>query len=147
MKDNDSPDEYRWSFQEGFDEQATEFLRDRITEYNFATTNTYDGKGLTMCVRDKDDRIVAGIDGWTWGQCLFIQSLWVREDLRLKGYGGRLLQATEKEAISRGCHQSLLDTHSFQAPGFYKKYGYEVVGVANNYPVGYQHLHMRKSLG
>ena len=146
MRENEYPAEYKWTFQEDADERDIQFLRDRINEYNFATTNIYDGKGLTICVRDKLNHIVAGIDGWTWGGCLFVQYLWVREDLRGKSYGKRLLLAAEQEAVARGCQQSTLATHSFQAPGFYQKYGYEVVGVVEDYPVGHQELHLRKHL-
>jgi ribosomal protein S18 acetylase RimI-like enzyme len=39
-----------------------------------------------------------------------------------------------------------LDTHTFQAPGFYERHGYEVVGEIPNYPAGHSFVQMRKSL-
>ena len=77
---------------------------------------------------------------------MYVQFLWVREDLRGRGYGKRLLLEAEGEATARGCRQSLLNTHSFQAPKFYQKLGYEVIGVAEDYPVRHQDMHLRKIL-
>jgi ribosomal protein S18 acetylase RimI-like enzyme len=56
-----------------------------------------------------------------------------------------MLQA-EAEAIRRGCHNIVVDTHSFQAPGFYQKLGFEIVGVYPEYPRGHLLLNMAKKL-
>ena len=126
--------------------EDVEFLEDQIIRYNLERTGIQDGRTLACFVRDEQDRIVAGIAGWTWGGCCQIRDLWVSQDLRGKGYGSRLLQAAEREAAARGCHQILLDTHTFQAPGFYHRYGYEVIGVVEGYPPGHQKLYLRKPL-
>ena len=146
MPKAESLDNHRWAIEEDADELDSRFLRDRINEFNYNATNIRDGRGLSIFVRDEQGGILAGLDGWTWGQCIFVQHLWVREDLRHRGYGKRLLLEAETEAVARGCRQSLVNTHSFQAPGFYRKLGYEVVGVAEDYPVGHQDLHLRKDL-
>lgn len=38
--------------------------------------------------------------------------------------GKRLMQLAEEEALARGCHGVLLDTHAFQARSFYELPGY-----------------------
>src|SRR5262245_26998921 len=90
--------------------------------------------------------IQAGLAGWTWGGCCYIRYLWVHADLRGQGYGTRLMQAAEQEAAARGCHQVLLDTHSFQAPAFYQHLGYEVFAVLDEYPRHHQNYYLRKRL-
>jgi GNAT superfamily N-acetyltransferase len=123
-----------------------DFLDERIYEYNVATTGITDGRMLLLTVRDEQETIIAGLSGWTWGGCMEIEYLWVREDQRGKGLGTQLLAAAEAEGIARGCTQVVLDTHSFQAPEFYKKHGYAPYGVVDNYPRGFSHIHLRKEL-
>jgi GNAT superfamily N-acetyltransferase len=128
------------------DSQDIGFLSDRINEFNFAATQMYDGRELALFVRDTEGRITAGIYGWTWGGCGYIDKLWVRDDLRGQGYGTQLLQAAEREISARGCFQILLSTHSFQAPEFYSRLGYQVDGVSDDYPRGYQQYYLKKRL-
>jgi hypothetical protein len=75
-----------------------------------------------------------------------VRYLWVRDDWRGHGYGRQLLAAAEAEAARRGCRQIVLSTHSFQAPGFYLKQGYTIVGQYENYPRGFQQIFLTKNL-
>jgi GNAT superfamily N-acetyltransferase len=120
------------------------FLDERIYEYNIAATNIYDGRMMHFAIRDERDAMIAGLSGWTWGGCAAVEFLWVREDWRGKGLGTQLLVAAEKEAMECGCVQIVLDTHSFQAPEFYTKHGYEIYGVVDGYPRGFAHMHLKK---
>lgn len=123
------------------------FLEDRLYEFNVEQTGFADGRGLACLVRDDRGQIVAGLSGWTWGGCGFIRNLWVHRDLRGRGYGSRLLSGAERAARARGCARMLLSTHSFQAPDFYRKRGYEVVGAIQDYPRGHTDYHLMKILG
>ncbi|MFL5733649.1 MAG: GNAT family N-acetyltransferase [Chloroflexia bacterium] len=122
------------------------FLEDRIIDYNLEQTGFRDGGLLALSMRDAQGEITAGIYGWTWGGCCEIRYLWVHEDLRGQGHGTTLLLAAEREAAARGCRQVILDTHSFQAPEFYRKHGYEIAGVIEDYPLGHRKYYLRKSL-
>lgn len=122
------------------------FLDDRINEYNFETTGITDGKIVSYFVRDDADEIIAGLYGWTWGGTCEVRYLWVRADYRKRGYGDALMAAAEREAIARGCSQMVLDTHSFQAPRFYQRLGFEIIGVHRDYPRDHQKLYLRKQL-
>lgn len=122
------------------------FLKEQIDAYNLTATDVpFDGE-IAIFVRDDSGAIVAGISGWAWGSCMEIESLWVHARLRGQGYGRRLLAAAEEEAIRRGCVQAVLNTHSFQAPGFYAKMGYEIYGTVENYPQDEQKIYLRKRL-
>ena len=122
------------------------FLDDRINEYNVERTGITDGKILSYFVRDENRAIAAGLYGWTWGGCCEIRYLWVRDDYRNSGYGKALIRAAEKEAIARGCRQIVLDTHSFQAPHFYERLGFNIVGTHLDYPLGHRKHYLRKLL-
>jgi len=122
-------------------------LDDSLYDYNVEQTGSDDGKWLSIFVRDDTGGIVAGLHGWTWCGACKVERLWVRQDLRRKGYGQRLLAAAEQEARARGCVQILLDTFSFQAPLFYRKLGYEVIGVVEGFPRRpHSEYHLRKTL-
>jgi N-acetylglutamate synthase-like GNAT family acetyltransferase len=89
---------------------------------------------------------VAGLSGTTWGACCKVRDVWVREDLRGSGWGTRLLDAAEEEARRRGCRQVVLASHSFQAPDFYRKRGFEVFAVVEDDPIGHREVYLRKRL-
>jgi N-acetylglutamate synthase-like GNAT family acetyltransferase len=134
------------SVSEETDHDAVHFLEDRIYEYNIERTGFADGRLMTILMRDDAGEISAGLYGCTWGRCCEVRLLWVHEKLRGHGVGTRLLLRAEKEARERGADQIVLDTHSFQAPDFYRRFGFEIVGAVENYPKGHQKIFMRKQL-
>jgi GNAT superfamily N-acetyltransferase len=123
-----------------------QFLDDRLYEFNVAATGIDNGRLLGIFVRDASGTITAGLSGWTWGDCCRIEKLWVREDLRRSGLGRRLVVAAEREAAHRGCRLVTLDSHSFQAPEFYRKLGYELWAVLDGYPSPHRHCYLRKTI-
>src|SRR6266542_3744511 len=127
--------------------QDIRVLEDRLYDENVERTGLADGKWLSIFVRDDKGEIVAGLHGWTWGGCCRVQDLWVRHDLRRQGQGTRLLEAAEREAVARGCDRVFLDTFSFQAPLFYQKLGYEIIGALDGFMPPHQLYHLRKWLG
>jgi GNAT superfamily N-acetyltransferase len=122
------------------------FLEKQLNSYNITITGVPYGGMIAALCRDETSAIVAGVSGWTWGNCLEISYLWVREDLRGNGYGTRLLAAIEREGVTRGCGLALLNTFSFQAPAFYEKLGYTVFGVVDDYMAGCTRFYLRKRL-
>jgi SAM-dependent methyltransferase len=117
-------------------------LEDRINEFNFARTGYRDA----ILEHDASGDLVAGLYGWTRGASCEVRFLWVRQDRRRGGLGTRLLRAAEAEAARRGAAQLVLGTHGFQAPRFYRRLGYHVVGVVDDHPLGWRHYWLRKRL-
>jgi GNAT superfamily N-acetyltransferase len=120
-------------------------LREAVHEHNFATTGYRDGRSLSCFLRD-EGRLIAGLDGFTWGGYARIDLLWVDEGLRRQGLGRALVAAAEAEARRRGCVTIVLDTHSFQAPDLYPALGYEQVGETLDTPVGHSQVLFQKRL-
>ena len=124
-----------------------DFLEHRLYEFNTQATGIDDALGIAVFARGAQGEVVAGLCGHTWGGCCEIRQVWVHEQHRGQGIGRRLLELAETEARRRGCSQIVLATHSFQAPEFYRKLGFEIVDSLPDYPRGHQHLHLRKVLG
>ena len=99
---------------------------------------------LHVFLRDAQGRTIGGVTGETnWGW-LYVDCFWLPDELRGAGWGAKLLGAAENEARARGCRHAWLSSYSFQAPGFYEKLGYRVLGVLEGYPPGERGGWLRK---
>jgi GNAT superfamily N-acetyltransferase len=123
-----------------------ELLETRIRNEAAAVKGLGDEVELAIFVREAGD-VVAGISGWTWGDCCELQSLWVAPHLRGHGLATRLIAAAEAEAATRGCSQTVHFTYDFQAQDLYERNGYELVGRVHDFPSGSDALWYRKRLG
>ena len=121
-------------------------LVERIYEFNAKATGNFDGRLLGGRLRDDDGELVGAFNGHTWGGCCVIAHLWVHESHRGRGLGRALLQAAEAEALRRGCERIALSTHSFQAPAFYERLGYEKQAEFRGEPRGYANIVYAKRL-
>ena len=121
------------------------FLETQIRREASAAMGLGDEVELAIFVREAG-RIVAGISGWTWGDCCELQSLWVEPSLRGRWLGPRILAAAEVEAAARGCTQTVHLTYAFQARALYEQTGYELVGCVEGFPSGTDVLWYRKRL-
>jgi len=130
--------------------EADDGLRERLDQeiqaFNGAATGYLDGRLVCIAVRDDGGDLRAGLFGWTWGGCGYVDLLWVRSDQRGSGLGSRLLATAEEEIARRGCDRVVLSTHSFQAPGFYARVGYKECGRTPGYPHGHDDIHLVKRL-
>jgi len=113
------------------------FLVERIYEFNAHATGYYDGGLIGGRLRGESGEVIAAFNGHTWGGCCVVAHLWVHESQRGRGLGRALLQAAEAEATRNGCRQMVLATHSFQAPAFYERLGYEKQAVIRDQPKGH----------
>jgi len=128
------------------DPDLRERLDQEINAFNAAATGHHDARLLSIAARGDSGDLRGGLSGWTWGGCGYIELLWVRDDERGDGLGTRLLAAAEAEVHRRGCDRVTLDTHSFQAPGFYARHGYTECGRTPGYPSGHDSIHLIKRL-
>lgn len=117
-----------------------------LLAFNLAHLEDKEPRDFGIYERDGENKIVAGIIGYTHGNWLMIKYLWVKEDLRGQGTGKKLLWEAEKEAEKRNCKYVFLDTFSFQAPEFNKKYGYQEQFALENYPLTGKRYYYTKSL-
>ena len=125
--------------------EDVEELSRRLGEYNRVAAGSLEQRELAAFIRS-DGAIVAGVHGWSWGKATEIDYLWVSEERRGDGLGSALLEAAEREARTRGSKVMVLTTFSFQAPEFYVRRGWQIVGSCPGYPEGATHFMLRKEL-
>jgi GNAT superfamily N-acetyltransferase len=115
---------------------------------NFNTQQAGDDKSQRICfvVQTSAREIMGGVIGAIYWDWLYVDLMWLKEEIRGRGYGHQLLTLLEGEAKRRGAKKAYLDTFSFQAPGFYKKHGYRVYGKLRGFPEGHQRYFMTKKL-
>ena len=101
-------------------------LRTALVRHDETITGPIKTKRLGVSVNNSSGEIVAGIYGWLeWGW-LYIDLLWVNTEPQNQGIGKKLLIILEQLAHKQGVNRAYLDTSNFEAPDFYKKYGYEI---------------------
>lgn len=128
------------------EESAWGIIGGGVSRYNVLQTGDGDFQRLCFVLKAPDQEVVGGVLGelyWGW---LHLDLLWVKEELRGRGYGHRLLTVVEDEARKRGAKHVYLDTFSFQAPEFYNRHGYQVFGELQDFPTGHQRYFLRKDL-
>jgi N-acetylglutamate synthase-like GNAT family acetyltransferase len=124
----------------------TAFIDDRLYEFNCQATGYRDGKDFGFVIEEAGE-IVAAAAGNTWGGAGELKQCWVRADRRRCGLGSALLERAVELARSRGCKVMYLATHSFQAPDFYARHGFETVATIPDKPLGHSDHIMRRNLG
>ena len=123
-----------------------DFVRESLMQWNNDRVGADGHTPLNLVEYDADGLVIAGILGGTYWGWMYVDILWVRADHRNRGIGSNLLAEAEREAVRRGCHHVHLDTMSWQAPEFYQKHGYEIIGVLPDIPEGNQKYLLMKAL-
>ncbi|MEH7087201.1 GNAT family N-acetyltransferase [Neobacillus drentensis] len=129
--------------------EDSDYIRKKVIEYNLSKLPD-EVKQTTINVshilRNDDKKIVGGITGRIFWHHLYIDYLWVDPSLRGRGYGKELINHIEKTARKNNCRLILLDSFSFQAPNFYQKLGFNVVGIVDDHPKGFKQYYLEKKL-
>ena len=123
-----------------------DFVRQALAQFNTERVGKDGHSPLCLVEYDADGNVIGGLIGGTYWGWMYVDVLWVDEKHRRQGIGSKLLLEAEEEAVRRGCHHVHLDTMSWQAPLFYQKHGYEVIGVLPDIPRGNQKYLLQKVL-
>ncbi|WP_432284578.1 GNAT family N-acetyltransferase [Aminobacter sp. BA135] len=123
-----------------------DIIGERLATFNTGDVGPAEKQALIVAVRDEDEKLLAGISGYTaWGW-LYIQWLWVDDSLRGQNMASRMLQAAEDEAAARGCHGAYIDTFNPTALKVYQRQGYKPFGELPDFPKGRTRTFLSKPL-
>jgi len=126
--------------------EEANYVRNKLIAFNALHVPNGTYEEVNLFVKNENGEIVAGLNSvvcWNWME---IDILWVEEKSREQGLGKRLLEEAEQVAKQKDCTFIKLNTFSFQAPEFYKKYGYKEIAVIENAPLGSKHYYFKKDL-
>ena len=130
------------------DPEATAFIAENLAAYNESRAGFRDFRPLAILVSDPDTgELIGGLYGRTSLGVMFIDRFFLPEHLRGNRLGSRLLAMAEAEGRRRGCALAGLFTLQFQAPGFYRKQGWEIAAKLDVPPPGATRYLMTKKLG
>ncbi|QEL54498.1 GNAT family N-acetyltransferase [Chromobacterium paludis] len=117
-----------------------------LAAYNESQIGGRDYRPLVISVQNAAGEVEGGLWGYTCFGWLYTQLLAAPAAARGQGLGQRLMEEAEAEARARGCANAWVDTHSFQAPGFYETLGYQRFAELEDYPPGHSRIFYRKRL-
>lgn len=120
-------------------------VREGITASNEKIVGERDTE-FSIFLKNDLGKVFGGIQAFIGTESIYIDVLWVEENLQKQGYGTKLLKAAEQEAIKKKCLFSAVDTWDFQAEKFYLKNGYERIGELKNYWLGHSKIFLKKIL-
>ena len=122
-------------------------ITDGLIAYDRSQTGYYDFRPLAVFARDPaTGKVVGGLHGRSEFGLVYIAWFFLPEDLRRAGIGSRVLTMAEEEGRRRGCTRIALTTLSVEAPGFYRKQGYDVAATIDCEPPGLTRYYMMKKL-
>jgi GNAT superfamily N-acetyltransferase len=136
--------EFRIEYVENADRSVWGPIVEGLKSFNRNSAGADNMQELVMAMYSPDNELIGGLIAETYWEWLFINVMWVKEQLRGKGLGRQLLLAAEQKALERKVKHAFLDTFSFQAPEFYKRQGYSVFGELNDFPPGHSRFFMVK---
>jgi GNAT superfamily N-acetyltransferase len=139
-------EEYRIQYVDQPDDAIWTAIGGGIRDFNNQQGGDAHGKVFCYILYGPGEEVVGGVIGELYWDWLYVNLMWIKEPLRGRGYGRQLLAMAEGEAMRRGAKHAYLDTFSFQAPGFYEKYGYRIFGELPDFPAGHTRYFLTRQL-
>jgi len=114
------------SFEENPDQEDIQVLIRGITDYAKQQRGFNALDFFAFFIRDENNTIVGGCNGGTLYGGLHIDSLWVSDAIRNKGWGTKLVDAALTYGKEKNCNFATVNTMDWEALNFYKKLGFKI---------------------
>ncbi|GAB4232781.1 MAG: hypothetical protein Tsb0021_11530 [Chlamydiales bacterium] len=98
-------------------------------------------------IRDDDNNLIAGANGFVIYGSIYTDQLWVKKECRGQGYGREIMDKVHEFGKSEGCKIATVQTMDFQnVANFYRKLGYRTDFKRPGYTSGSSCIFMKKDL-
>ena len=129
--------------------EELEQIQASLHDFNCSQTNgEYDlpGVEINLIATDQSGTVVGGVIASTVLRVMHLEVLWVAKETRKLGLASQLVLGAERIGAAHVCLTTQTMSFSFQAPGFYQKIGYQVIGIYTGYPFGITEYILNKPL-
>ncbi|WP_422121975.1 GNAT family N-acetyltransferase [Planococcus sp. X10-3] len=130
-------------------QEDRDFIRRKVVEHNNKNLPEQQDNphgNTSYIARGDDGEIIGGITGTYFWQHMHIDFLWVDPAHQGLGIAAKLMAEMEQYARDLNCRLITVETFSFQAPGFYRTWGYREYGVLEDHPAGHSYHYFEKRL-
>jgi len=122
-----------------------QIIYDGFRQHDIARTGASEiEKPVAFYIQDSQDQVISAIVARTFWGNLHIKYVWTHEEHRSNGYASKLMNEIFNFAKEKGHSFAFIETMNFQAPEFYKKFGFQVELIRKGYSRGASFYYMRK---
>ncbi|MDA0967991.1 MAG: N-acetyltransferase [Proteobacteria bacterium] len=120
-------------------------IYDGFKQHAIASTGASEiEKPIAFYFQDSQGQVISAIVAQTFWGNLHIKYVWTHEEHRSKGYASKLMNEIFNFAKEKRHAFAFIETMNFQAPEFYKKFGFQIELIREGYSRGTSFYYMRK---
>ena len=120
-------------------------IYDGFKEHAIMKTGVYEiEEPISFYIENKEGEVISAVVCQPFWGALHIKYVWTHKDHRTKGYASKLMKEVLNFAKDRKHPFAFLETMNFQAPDFYKKFGFKTELIRAGYSKGTSFYYMRK---
>jgi ribosomal protein S18 acetylase RimI-like enzyme len=138
--------DYWFEYQEEPKQEFIDILFEGISEDAVQKKKMDRTKTFGIFIKNNRGVCLGGVNGFSLFGCLYIDMLWVKENLRYQGLGTKLMMEAEKMGREYRCTFSTVNTMDWEALPFYQKLGYEIEFIREGFEKDSKMYMLRKPL-
>ncbi|GAB4237392.1 MAG: GNAT family N-acetyltransferase [Chlamydiales bacterium] len=133
--------------EEVMDQELKNQIYQGFREHSLATLGVEGNqKEITLTIRDDQENLIGVIHGMAFWGGFHLKHLFVNAEFRHQGIGRILISQLIERVKEHGSRFIFVETMSFQAVGFYQKFGFYEEFVRNGFDQGASFHHLKKDL-
>ena len=139
-------DTYRFEYQQEPIKEDEQVLFEGINDEAVLKKKMNRINSFGIFIKDIQGFVLGGLNGVTYYGCLYIDMLWLKDELRYQGFGKKLMIEAEKIGLEHQCLFATVNTMDWEALEFYQKIDYEIEFVREGYVKESKMYMLRKKL-